>query len=80
MKNNETQNIQPAWVTKIMNADQQTSAPEASKCAACQNKRLHTAEDWENHPLAGHGYTREQGFSHPELAAAAAATGKKEKQ
>jgi hypothetical protein len=39
-------------------------------CPACIVQRFHSAEDWNNHPLAGHGYTREQGWSHPDLKAA----------
>lgn len=35
-------------------------------CAACMGERLHTAEEWKNHPLAGHGYTKESGWSHPD--------------
>lgn len=35
-------------------------------CAACQERRCHTAEEWKNHPLAGHGYTPETGWTHPE--------------
>lgn len=35
-------------------------------CAACQAKRCHTAEEWANHPLAGHGFTPETGWTHPE--------------
>jgi hypothetical protein len=37
-------------------------------CAACTEKRLHSEEEWENHPHRGHGFTREQGWSLPELA------------
>jgi hypothetical protein len=37
------------------------------RCAACDVKRLHTPEDWKNHPFAGHGFTREQGWTHPDL-------------
>lgn len=36
-------------------------------CPACAEFRCHSPEEWLNHPLAGHGYTREQGWSHPEL-------------
>lgn len=40
-------------------------------CPACDSNRLHTEQEWkEHHPLAGHGYTREQGWTHPDLAAA----------
>lgn len=35
-------------------------------CAACQARRCHTPEEWKNHPLAGHGFTRETGWTHPE--------------
>jgi hypothetical protein len=37
-------------------------------CPACQAKRLHTPEDWKLHPYAGHGYTKEGGWSHGDLA------------
>lgn len=32
-------------------------------CTACPYKRQHTAEDWKSHPLAGHGYSREVGWT-----------------
>ena len=34
-----------------------------SDCPACSVKRLHSEEDWKNHPLAGHGFVKEQGWS-----------------
>ena len=36
---------------------------ERATCPACIAKRPHTPEDWANHPGAGHGYTRETGYS-----------------
>jgi hypothetical protein len=40
----------------------------ASGCPACAGKRLHAPEEWrDHHPYAGHGSTREQGYSHPDL-------------
>lgn len=42
------------------------STPVAD-CPACAEKRLHTTEDWKHHPYVGHGMTREQGWSHPDL-------------
>lgn len=36
-------------------------------CPACESQRVHTAEEWKNHPFAGHGYVREQGWTHPDL-------------
>ena len=39
-------------------------------CPACAGQRLHTEPEWnEHHPYRGHGYTRESGWSHPELKA-----------
>jgi len=35
-------------------------------CAACTGERCHTAEEWKKHPLAGHGYSKETGWTHPE--------------
>jgi hypothetical protein len=36
-------------------------------CKACRDKRLHTSlERRKFHPLAGHGYTPETGWTHPE--------------
>jgi hypothetical protein len=36
-------------------------------CPACRAGRLPSPDEVrEFHPLAGHGYTREQGWSHPE--------------
>jgi hypothetical protein len=40
---------------------------ELLPCSPCDNKRLHTSEDWNNHPFARHGYTRELGWTHPLL-------------
>jgi hypothetical protein len=37
-------------------------------CPACIEKRLHTeAETAAYHPYSGHGYTKETGWSHPDL-------------
>lgn len=41
----------------------QTTMPD---CPACQAKRLHAPEAWLHHPLAGHGYARETGWTRPE--------------
>lgn len=36
-------------------------------CKACRDKRCHTKVEWRDfHPLAGHGYTPETGWTHPE--------------
>ena len=35
-------------------------------CKACRDRRCHTKVEWRNHPLAGHGYTPETGWTHPE--------------
>ena len=37
-------------------------------CPACESKRLHTTEDWAQHPYAGHGYVPGHGWTHPDLA------------
>jgi hypothetical protein len=37
-------------------------------CPACAEGRAHMVEDWVLHPFARHGFTREQGWSHPKLA------------
>lgn len=37
-------------------------------CSACQAKRLHTDEDWKQHPYKGHGFLKGQGWSHEDLA------------
>jgi hypothetical protein len=39
-------------------------------CPACTEKRVHTAEDWEHHPYAGHGYQERLGWTHRDLAGA----------
>jgi hypothetical protein len=36
-------------------------------CPACAAKRLHTPEDWAQHPLAGHGFNGTL-WTHPDLA------------
>jgi hypothetical protein len=46
-------------------------SPERRNCPACIGRRVHTEEEWRNHPYRGHGMTRETGWSHPELAAEA---------
>lgn len=35
-------------------------------CPACTAQRVHTEQEWTNHPTRGHGYTREQGWTHPQ--------------
>ena len=35
-------------------------------CAACVKRRCHTPEEWENHPMAGHGFIAGHGWTHPE--------------
>lgn len=41
---------------------------ESPQCPACIAKRLHSESEWEAfHPMRGHGYTREQGWTHPAL-------------
>ena len=34
-----------------------------SDCSACIAKRIHTEDDWKNHPLARHGFVKEHGFT-----------------
>ncbi len=37
-------------------------------CTACNADRIHTPAEWkEYHPLAGHGYSPEVGWTHPDL-------------
>jgi hypothetical protein len=36
-------------------------------CAACVGQRTHTPQEWKNHPLAGHGYSKETGYTHPDV-------------
>ena len=44
------------------------SAEDLKTCPACKVKRIHKPEElFKFHPLAGHGYTREQGPSHPDI-------------
>jgi hypothetical protein len=47
-------------------AELQAQRPPLSdpSCPACQDKRVHDVSEWLNHPLAGHGYTKETGWSH----------------
>ncbi len=35
-------------------------------CKACRDHRCHTKVEWRNHPLAGHGFTPETGWTHPD--------------
>lgn len=42
-----------------------------AECPACAARRVHTdLERTIYHPLAGHGYTKEQGWTHPTAKAA----------
>jgi hypothetical protein len=36
-------------------------------CAACEEQRCHTEAEWKNHPYRGHGFSKEIGYTHPEL-------------
>jgi hypothetical protein len=40
------------------------------KCPACAEGRVHTPEEWKNHPLAGHGLVAGRGWTHPDALAA----------
>jgi len=42
-------------------------------CPACVAQRTHTPAEWKNHPLAGHGFTPETGWSLSEAKAASEA-------
>ena len=42
---------------------------------ACEAKERHDEDDWTFHLMRGHGFTREQGWSHPTLAAEAGRIG-----
>lgn len=39
-------------------------AAERAACPACIGERCHTPEEWLRHPMAGHGFTFEQGWTH----------------
>jgi hypothetical protein len=42
-----------------------------NNCPACADKRVHSEGEWGRfHPFRGHGYTKETGWTHPELEAA----------
>lgn len=45
----------------------QREKDERDRCEACLNQRAHTPQEWANHPCAGHGYTRESGWTHAVL-------------
>ena len=36
-----------------------------SACGACLEARIHKEKDWENHPHAGEGFSREHGSPKP---------------
>ena len=40
---------------------------ERDNCAACIQKRVHSIEEWKNHPNAGHGFDGSK-WTKPELA------------
>ncbi len=35
-----------------------------TNCPACAERRVHTEADWANHPLCGHGFTLETGWTY----------------
>lgn len=47
--------------------DRLRESEERKGCPACGEQRLHTEEEWKNHPFHKHGYTGEQGWTHPDL-------------
>lgn len=54
---------------RVVNQQDQAYNPN---CPACVSYRLHTEAEWDRyHPLRGHGYTKEQGYTHSDLARAA---------
>jgi hypothetical protein len=59
---------------------EEREAIESAGCRACQAQRAHSPDDWKNHPFRGHGYTKEQGFTHPQLKAEDAERREKEKR
>ncbi len=38
---------------------------ERENCSACLGQRAHTPEENLAHPCAGHGFTKETGWTHP---------------
>lgn len=40
------------------------------ECPACVAQRLHTEQEHRYHPLMGHGFSPETGWTHPEAKAA----------
>lgn len=36
-------------------------------CPACQRKAVHDSMSWSFHRFAGHGFTLESGWTHPDL-------------
>jgi hypothetical protein len=47
-------------------ADQLRERTERANCPACIGKRCHTAEEYKNHPMRGHGCSDGK-WSKPEL-------------
>lgn len=37
--------------------------PDQADCPACLQKRCHTQAEWKTHPLAGHGFSKETGWT-----------------
>jgi len=35
-----------------------------AECPACVEKRCHTWAEWQYHPLVGHGFTMDTGWTH----------------
>jgi hypothetical protein len=60
-------NANHGWLfgrTNGKNRSEKTAMTEPN-CPACQEQRIHTAEEWKNHLEAGHGFTPETGWRLP---------------
>ena len=53
--------------TEKFDIDAEREVKERSTCPACLARRLHTEEEWKNHPYRTHGYTKEQGYTYEKL-------------
>jgi len=49
-----------------MSANPENRTPQPD-CPACQEKRLHTEQDWALHTFSRHGFMKEIGWTHPLL-------------
>lgn len=54
-------------VVKKDKASEATITIANTDCAACRERRVHSEDEWKNHPHSGHGLGADGKWTHPEL-------------